>query len=345
MSEIRYNSLHDRYVIIAPERLHRPIGRFELPQNLMASGIHCPFCEGNESKTTPEIVAIRPNLTKPNKKGWLTRVIPNLYRAVSIETPQHSLSHGMLSYHQGFGAHEVIIDTPHHASNLDTWSQETFVNWLDTMRGRVMSLRLDHRLKSIVLFKNHGIKAGATQSHPHTQLIALPIIPTHQLEYYRRAFRHYVSNKRVMVEDMIVQEYQDSTRIILDDPYFVAFCPFASEYPFEVLICAKEGLSRFELIDAVQTEALATMLSQIFVKLRGALGQFDYNLSIDIPPLIKDHSSEEFYDMIDLITRFTLRITPRIYQLAGFETTANMMINPVTPEKAASELRECCDAP
>ncbi len=342
MSEIRYNFLYDRYVIISPERLHRPpIGRLDTPDISQHSPRStCPFCEGNESKTTPEITSIREAETKPNQKGWKTRVIPNLYRALSIETPHLAQTHGIFKYHQGFGAHEVIIDTTDHDSTLDKWPHETFVNWLTIMRERVTNLRKDFRLKSIVLFKNHGIKAGATQTHPHTQLIALPVIPTQQLELYRRYLHYYQTNKRVMIEDMIVQEYSDNMRIILESHSFVAFCPFASEYPFELLICAKEGLSRFEYISEQQIDSLSELLSMLFKRLEKVLGKFDYNISIEIPPLNKDHSCEEFYDAIDSITRFTMRITPRVYMLAGFETTANMMINPVSPERAASKLRE-----
>ena len=72
----------------------------------------CPFCPGNEENTPPEILAYRPDGSRPNTKGWTLRVVPNRYPALMIEGNLDREGHGMYDKMNGVGAHEVIIETP-----------------------------------------------------------------------------------------------------------------------------------------------------------------------------------------------------------------------------------------
>ena len=84
MSELRYDPLARRWVIIATERSRKP-SEF-VRSDAFSSGAHaCPFCPGNEHATPPEIMAIRPEGSEPNTPGWTGRVFPNKYPALSIE--------------------------------------------------------------------------------------------------------------------------------------------------------------------------------------------------------------------------------------------------------------------
>ncbi len=336
MSDIRYNLLDDRFVIIAPERLSRPLCNNQ--SQVKTKMLHCPFCEGNESMTTPEIYALRDASSEANQKGWHNRVIPNLYTAVNVETKNYIKHEGIFQAHNGFGAHEILVDTPDHTLEMHQWSVDTYINWFNTLINRIIDLKDNRELLSLTIFKNSGLIAGASQEHPHTQLIALPVIPTTLFQKYQRFSEHYHHTGHVLLEDMIVQEYQDN-RVITENSDFVAFCPYASEYPFEVMIMAKEGLSRLELIDKEELQSLASIVSKVFSSLKNTLGNFDFNLFVSVPPLQKNSQTKLFFDEIDTITRFYIRITPRIYQHAGFEVATQMMINPIDPNEAARRLR------
>ena len=133
MSEIRYDRLNDNHVLISPERLHRPD---MTPIGEDTQLLTCPFCEGNEAMTPKEIFAMRHDDSWANQKGWNTRVVPNLYKAVAIEAP-HQHNFGIFESWEGFGAHEVIIDTPQHHVSMSQWSHEECVAWLKTLRARV----------------------------------------------------------------------------------------------------------------------------------------------------------------------------------------------------------------
>ena len=341
MSDIRYNLLDDSFVIIAPERLHRPLNITKLDKAHIKS---CPFCNGNEDKTTPEIDAIRDEKSKPNSENWKTRVVPNLYKAVSIENENYVKHNGLFIANEGFGAHEIIIDTPHHNNLMHKWNIDEYTNWIEIIQRRIRDLKIDQRLLHISIFKNQGAKAGGTQPHPHTQIIALPVIPTKIHHKFERFLEHYNLTNRVLMEDIIVQEYNDKIRIIKENKDFVAFCPYASEYPFEVMIVSKEGLSRIEDISEEERENLVKIFKYINSSINCTVGDIDFNISISTPPLHHTTQTAPYFDKIDNISRLAIRIMPRIYQHGGFEISMDMMINPVTPEDACRQLRLYKDA-
>ncbi len=341
MSDIRYDRIHDSHVIIAPERLHRPDYHREESKKETVKEM-CAFCEGNESMTPPEIFAIRKPGSSANEEGWQTRVVPNLYKAVQIKAT-HQYHSGPFEHWDGFGAHEVIIDTPEHYSSMTQWSESTVIHWLKTLRTRVADLRRDQRIAYISLFKNEGINAGSTQQHSHTQLIGLPLIPKAQRDEYQRSYDHYKNNSNALLESEIMREEEAKERIVAIDGHFTAYCPYASAYPFEVLISSKKALGQIDtLIDSTITD-LAPLLLSILKKLKRQLGCFAFNLSITTPPLQEETVEHKLLSHVDEACRFTIRIMPRIYKYGGFETSTGIMINPVLPEEAAKLLRESSD--
>ncbi len=337
MSEIRYDRFNNTHVIIATERLRRPdCGINVIEEETLET---CPFCEGNESMTPPEIFAIRSKNSFKNESGWSIRVVPNLYKALQIETP-HKHHYGQFEYLDGFGAHEVIIDSPKHHSSMALWSKEEISNWLKTLRSRVSDLRQDERIAYISLFKNEGTQAGSTQTHPHTQLIGLPIIPRVQKELYSRAQEHYKHSGESLIETILNQEEQDGTRIISKEGNFTVFSPYASAYPFEVMISSKKSLGQIDRLSDEVIEELTPTLLTTLKKLKRQLGCFDFNMTIFTPPLQIENFSKEIIESVDAVHRFYIKIIPRIYRQGGFEIGTGVIINPVSPELSAKLLRE-----
>ncbi len=336
MSEIRYDLLHDEYALIAPERLHRP-DCYKSPRRDEATRKSCPFCEGHEAMTPPEIFAIRDN--EPNTPGWKTRVVPNLYKAVQIEAAWESREVGIYQAWEGLGAHEVIIDTPRHLTRMDAWSYEEYFNWLHTLRSRINDLKNDFRLVYFSLFKNHGHYAAATQAHPHTQLIALPVVPKRKLDQLQRAHRYFLERRHNIFESVLAQELHDRERIVIESDHFVVVCPFASTFAFEVVIMSRESAESLIALNDVKLRDLSDVLKRTIDALYVELGDFDFNIIFNTPPVQKNVVTEPFFETLPQMWRFALRIVPRIFRLGGFEFGSGVQINPVPPEEAADLLR------
>ncbi|WP_300364705.1 galactose-1-phosphate uridylyltransferase [Hydrogenimonas sp.] len=336
MSEIRYDLIHDEYALIAPERLHRP-DCYKYVSGEENDTRSCPFCEGHESMTPHEIYAIREN--EPDTPGWKTRVVPNLYKAVQIEAAWESKEVGIYQAWEGLGAHEVIVDTPRHLTRMDAWTHEEYFNWLYTLRSRINDLKNDFRLVYFSLFKNHGHYGAATQSHPHTQLIALPIVPKRKMDQLLRAHRYFLERRHNIFESVLSEEEHDGDRIIIKSEHFMTICPFASTFAFEVMVISRESAASLTDLNDIKLQDLANVLKQTIDALYQQLGDFDFNITFNTPPVQKNVTTESFFDALPQMWRFGLRIVPRLFRLGGFEFGSGVHINPVSPEEAADLLR------
>jgi UDPglucose--hexose-1-phosphate uridylyltransferase len=201
-------------------------------------------------------------------------------------------------------------------------------------------LRNDHRITYISLFKNEGELAGATQLHSHTQLIGLPLVPKDIREEYQRSYEHYKHHKSSLFEEILSHEEEEDVRIIDKNAEFTAYCPYASAYPFEIMISSKKALGQIDTLSDKSIEALAPLLLRTLRKLKTQLGCLDFNLVLATPPLQEGSVESELLRFVDQSHRFSIRIMPRIYKFGGFEQSTGVIINPVSPELAAKLLRE-----
>ena len=335
MSEIRLDRIHNQYVLIAPERLHRPNTRHHKQKKSIPAS--CPFCEGNEALTPPEVYALRDNA--PNSDMWKTRVVPNLYKAVQVELEDVSRLDGLFESIPGVGAHEILIDSPCHDCDLYDLEADAIENWLRSMIIRIDDLQQDSRLIHMSIFKNSGFNAGATQDHPHTQILALPIMPKNDMDFLQRNMEYYRRHGRGKIEDIVQNELSVKKRVIDRIGEFAAFCPYASAFPFEVMIAPLKNISSLNKCSRKEISDLARIIKRVFAMLHQQLGKFDYNLYFHVAPLNSNFENENYMASLHKNYRFTLRIAPRIYRLGGFEVSTGMAINSVLPEDSAALLR------
>jgi len=238
LPELRKDPVTGRWVIIATDRARRPTDFIR--QSVVLKGGFCPFCPGNESKTPPEILAHRNGHGDRDKPGWSVRVVPNKYPALGIEGNLDRRADGMYDRMNGIGAHEVIIETPDHSQTFANMPDKAIEDVLWAFRDRVVDLKQDRRFKYILIFKNHGEAAGATLEHPHSQLIALPIVPRQVLDELEGSSRYYDLKERCIFCDVVHQETSgEEARLVAENRGFVTVSPYAARFPFETCILPK----------------------------------------------------------------------------------------------------------
>lgn len=328
--ELRKDPLVGRWVIIAPDRLNRP-QNIRNDGNGLDPGADDPFLEGNEEATPPEILAYREPHTQPNGPGWRVRVVPNKFPALRIEGDLTNRSDGMYDVISGIGAHEVIIECPQRETNLSRLTAENIRDVLWVYRDRLVDLKQDRRLVHGLIFKNKGALAGATLDHCHSQLIVNPVIPIVIQEEMQGAETYFRDRRRSIFADMLQQEQATGSRVVIDSPGFVVFCPYASRFPFETWIVPKNHTSHFENITRQDIDEMSTVLKQTLQKLEQALDDPPYNYVIHTAPFDVQEVGHYCWH---------LEIFPRLTRVAGFEWGSGFYINPVTPEQAAKFLRE-----
>jgi UDPglucose--hexose-1-phosphate uridylyltransferase len=329
MPELRKDPIHGRWVIISTERSRRPSDF--APEERRPVGGFCPLCEGNEDRTPPEVLAFRDNGTPPNSPGWSLRVVPNKFPALRIEGTLDREGEGIYDKMNGVGAHEVVIETPRHEETLATLPLKSAKNVLWAYRERIIDLRRDPRLRHVLVFKNHGVAAGASLEHSHSQIIALPIVPRRVVEEIEGAKTYFHYKDRCVFCDIIRQELQQKLRLIAENKSFLSVAPFASRFPFETWILPKTHYSSFEQMESSQYEQAAQILSDTLKKMNQVLADPPYNYVIHTSSS-PERDTEHYH--------WHFEIMPKLTKVAGFEWGTGFYINPTPPEEAAEYMRE-----
>lgn len=339
MPELRKDPVIGRWVIVSTTRSKRPNDFFNLGKDkreVKKKG--CPFCEGNEDKTPPEIRAVRKEGSQPNSSGWEVRVVPNKFPALGVEGDLDKEGVGMFDIMNGIGAHEVIIETPEHDKRIEDYTPESFVKVLEVYRDRINDLKQDLRLRYVLIFRNEGESGGASLEHPHSQLIATPVTPKRVKEELAGAQEYYSYKDRCVFCDIIREEKMQKERLVYENDHFIAFCPFASRFPFEIWLLPKEHNPDFENTFAEQMPHLAEAMIFVQTKLSKALNQPHYNYILHTGPARRPRRG--YWVSIDVDFHWHIEIMPRLVRTAGFEWGTGFYINPTLPEEAAKFLRE-----
>jgi len=243
MPEFRQNMVSKEWVIIATERAKRPdhfVQKKEARTPLPSHRADCPFCPGNESMTPAPLFTIDKNGT------WSLRVVPNKFAALQSHLTTQRKHEGRFLKADGFGIAEVIIETPFHNRTIATMDLQEVRNTVLTYRERYTALSKIEELDLITIFRNYGEKAGTSLEHPHSQIIATPIVPPHVRNSLYQSQLSWDAFGNCIYCWMLEEEQRQKVRVVTETEYFLVICPFASRSPFEIRIYPKIHRSSFE---------------------------------------------------------------------------------------------------
>jgi UDPglucose--hexose-1-phosphate uridylyltransferase len=323
--ELRKDPVVERWVIIATERARRPMDF--APEALRPRGPEgCPFCPGHEDMTPPELF----RTAGDGDGGWSVRVVPNKFPALRVDGELSASGEGIYDRMDGVGAHEVVVETPEHAAGLGSLPETHVGQVLLAYRERLQALKQDPRFEYVLVFKNHGLAAGASLEHPHSQVVATPILPELVVEERAGAARYFRMKERCVWCDIVRQERRDGTRLVLEDDGFVAVAPFAPRFPYETWVLPVSHQANFEALADPEIPGLARLLRELVARLGQLFNDPPYNFALHTAPL-RDVAPEHFH--------WHLELMPKLTRLAGFELGSGFFMNPTPPEDAARFLR------
>jgi UDPglucose--hexose-1-phosphate uridylyltransferase len=321
MSELRQDLITHDWVIINPERGKRP-------KDTETQASLCPFCPGNEH-LTPE-----PTDCFMEGSRWSVRAVPNKFPALGARLPLVPLDQPLPSGWrrlQGAGYHEVIIETPDHEQSLGTLPEIQVRKVVEMYLRRFRALaNAESAVRQVVVFRNHGRRAGTSLKHPHSQIVAIPVVAPETRWRLSEEIEFFDATGNCGVCQVLEKELQAGLRVVKSSDHFVALAPYASRVPYHIQVIPRRHCSTFLEIEPAEIEQLASELSRALGALHRLLKDPDYNLVLVTPPLDQVHRLASHW-FIDIVPR---RTTP-----AGFELGSRIVINTQTPEHAAAELR------
>ncbi len=326
MPELRQNFMTKEWVVIATERAKRPdqmvVKKAAKPAVSFAE--NCPFCPGHENQTPPEILRL------PDGDRWKARVVPNKFTALSPTAKPERTIHRSRRSMGGFGVHDVIVETPDHSLPMALMADAHVADILRIYKIRFDELSLDPRIAHVTIFKNHGTDAGTSLEHPHSQMIATPIISHQVRQRFQEALQHHDDYGCCIFCQMIEEELQEKERVVLESEHFVAVELYASPSPFFTHIYPKRHMASFGDISTKEVSDLGRVLRTMLAKLYVGLENPDFNFTIRTAPA----------ELVGVrYFHWYMSVIPRLTRTAGFELGSGMFINTVIPEAAAEFLR------
>ena len=324
-SELRQDIVTGDWVVIATGRAKRPEDFVSPGRSGDNPDVSDPFLDLRASGQEEPVL-----LYTKEDGDWSLAVIPNKYPAFTRGRAPKDLSEGPYFSMSGVGYHEVIItrDQWKSIAELELWQVAEVV---DAYHDRYLSLMSKKSVNYIQIFHNHGRESGASISHPHSQLMAIPVVSPY-LELELRGAELYHKNNRENVYRTIAEyESKERTRVVFENEHFLVFCPFASRAAFETWILPKSDNPYFERITDDEKLSLAEALKSALLAIHDGLGDPAYNFYLHTAPC--DGKDYPHY-------RWHFEILPRTSIWGGFELANGIEVSTIQPERAAEFLRD-----
>ena len=273
----------ERWVVIAPSRTNRPKEEKSNTNETKKPAV-CPFCTGNEALTPPEFYRIGGG--EPDTPGWDVRVVPNKYPITDV--------------------HEVIIHSPSPTDDIEILPNDHVAKIFTAYRDRA---KINEEYGQVIIFCNHGLSAGASLAHPHSQLVVVP--------------------KQINLDAVSLEP---ANSLVETTDHFQVFCPDFSQWPYEVWIAPKETGARFSEVQDDMIPEIASIVKKTLLRIKAAI--------IDHPAEGTKEEPFVYNYYIYHGTDWFIRIIPRMIHRAGFELGTGLSVNVVDPSIAAERLKE-----
>ncbi len=334
-SELRYDPISQGWVVIATGRARRPeTFKIELQLKLRDAKKDCPF-ESFASQEQPTLAFYNGKRAELREgkyvpQNWTTVVLPNKYPAFLPHDFLHEREVGPYRAMDGVGFHEVVL-TRDHTKDIPEFSVQMLKEMFDVYQERYLDLMNEKFVDYIAIFKNKGQRAGASLSHPHSQIIAAPVLNP-DIQRSLAGSLAFFKERHACAHCMLLEwDLKEKTRVVFENDCYAVVCPFASRMAFEVRIFPKKHLAYFERIEDEEKKCLAEAFLATFKKLDNALNKPDYNYFLHTAPA--DGKQYDHY-------HWHWEVLPKTSTWAGFEISTGIEISTIAPETAAEFLRK-----
>ncbi len=342
------------YANISPARQKRPYNITPTQKRpLSVSNTTDRLAAPHKYEGNKQPIILRNFVSPADQDNWTVYVLENLYPIVEASKDIFSANLVLGDsdfedfYPDNYGHHWLII-TNDPEKDIGDLPATLVVEYLQVCLDLYYRNIQDPKIKYISLFKNVGQAAGASQLHPHSQMLAEDVVSSYVDFQMLNAKKFYEENGVNMFDAIIKRELEFGDRIIYQNSEFVAFCPYAPMFSYEVHIMSlgeghcmyNHDLSRFEDMyydDIYENDAdclitLADALKNAVSMLSNTIDNLSYNLLLRSCP-VNDGLSHDYW-------RWHFVITPRFGMNAGYELGTHNAAIATTPEHAAEYIRK-----
>jgi len=320
VSELRQDLVSGDWVVIAISRAKRPHMFSGKPATIKVSKKDCPFEHIDKQRGVKPVLRL----------GSVT-VIPNKFPAFANGVCRVFVKEGPYTHADGVGIHEVFVFRDHTRFYTDI-SLEEASDIVRAYRERYRAVSRQECIAYVLIFHNHGSEAGASVAHPHSQLVAMPIIPPDVSRSIRGSKRYFTEHGKCVHCEMVQHELSVKHRVVDENEKFISCVPFAPKIAFEMRIYPKVHQSVFEMLEDGDIPFLADILQRSLKRIKKGLNDPAFNFFIHTAPVgnAAEHSHYHWH----------MEIIPKTSVWAGVEIGTGIDISAILPEDAAKFLKE-----
>jgi UDPglucose--hexose-1-phosphate uridylyltransferase len=318
-SEHRRCPMTGEHVVVAP-------GRKGATAHLDATGSlpvlkgPCPFCPGEERESDEALLTLPP----PSEGPWRIRVLPNKFPAVTLDPSEGEFGPG------AYGVHEIVIESDDHDGDFATYDDAHAALVFHVMRTRVQAVEATPGIEHVNVFRNRGRRAGASQPHPHSQVVGTRHPGREQTTRLRIALEFATRTGTNLSFDVLRREREAGERIVAEANGMISLVAFAPHRTAEAWVVPETPLGSLSRFDDATLRAFAIATRDFSRAVLEATGRSDYNIVLrTLPVAYRDHPAAFTY----------AEIVPRGGVLAGFEIVTGAALNSSTPEALAELVR------
>lgn len=327
LSQLRQDLVTGDWVVISTVRNKRPDEFVRQNKEIVVDReADCLFCDPVKSEQKKDTL-----IYNTASGDWSLRVFPNKFPA--FVPPKGKIIHqteGPYFWMEGVGYHEVFVTRDHHQSigQMEIWQVAELI---DAFQTRYLDLMNKKSVRYVDIFHNHGPSAGGHIIHPHSQLMAIPVISPYVESELDGAEQYWRENKSCVYCSMTNWELENKKRLVFENEEMAVFCPFASRSNFEMWVVPKKHKPYFERTDDQEKFSVGEALHEALRRLHKVLDNPDFNFYIHTSPCDgKDYPHYHWH----------IEILPKLNVWAGFELSTGVEIATIEPEMAAEYLRK-----
>ena len=277
-------------------------------------------------------------LCPTGEADWLVKSIQSPTPLLVPEGELGRRGAGMYDKMNSIGINEIIIESPEHDKPPEDIGPEQMTRVVELMKERLLEIVKDERLRFALISKNSGALAGSLSSHPHSQIIATPIIPMRIKAELDGAKTYYAYKERCIFCDMLDEEMRVQKRVVIETEHFLAFCPFASKFSFESWVVPKRHMCEFQSMSPEETEDLGRVMTSLLRKMRSVLREPSYSYVVHAAP--QRIPRRNHWHTLGDDYHWHIEIVPRLFRTSGFEWGSGFYVLSTSPEEAAKYFRE-----
>jgi UDPglucose--hexose-1-phosphate uridylyltransferase len=335
-SEIRWDPLHEEWVVIASHRQ----GRTFLPPP-----DECPLDPSRDGRHTEipaddyDVVVFENRF--PSLSTAAALVAGTGEPAAATADPETG-DDAFFIRRPGVGRCEVVCFTSDHDAAFSSLPPERVETVIEAWADRTAELGALPEVAQVFCFENRGEEIGVTLSHPHGQIYAYPFVPPRLRRQLESARRYRDRTGGCLHCALLDAERRDGRRLLLETPLWTVVVPHAARWPYQAHVYARRHVPDL----AALTDEEKADLARVYLDL---LRRFDALFDRPAPYIAgwmqaPSHVDRELAHLHAQV--FSIRrAAGKLKYLAGSESGVGVWINDITPEQAATRLRDAQPSP